>query len=97
MLEPSALPPAALAERVAGLREKDPEPWLAVGEGALAFREDLEGAGVTVPADGSPLHRVSALALCRLARGAEPSGRDAVLPDYLRLPDAEIAYRQRRD
>jgi tRNA threonylcarbamoyladenosine biosynthesis protein TsaB len=65
------------------------EGWLAVGDGALRFREDLEGAGCTVPEDGSPQHGVSALMVCRLALGA-PGGtaRDLVVPDYLRKPDA---------
>ena len=33
---------------------------LAVGDGAVRFREELERAGVAVPADGSRAHRVSA-------------------------------------
>ena len=44
-------------------------PWLAVGDGAVRFRDRLEPAA-EVPADASPLHRVSALAVCRLAREA---------------------------
>ncbi len=67
-----------------------PGPWLAVGEGAVRFRELLEPAGATVPADGSPLHRVSAIALCRLALDAEPVDRDALIPEYVRAPDAEL-------
>ena len=65
------------------------EPWLAVGDGALRFRDDLQGAGCLVPVDGSARHGVSALAVCRLARRA-PRGaeRDLVIPDYLRKPDA---------
>lgn len=62
---------------------------LAVGDGALRFRPELEGAGTAVPPDGSPLHRVSAAAVCRLALGAGAAvPLDAVLPDYLRQPDA---------
>jgi tRNA threonylcarbamoyladenosine biosynthesis protein TsaB len=65
------------------------EGWLAVGDGALRFRGDLEGAGCLVGEDGSDLHGVSALAVCRLARRA-PAGteRDPVVPDYLRKHDA---------
>ena len=68
---------------------------LAVGDGAVRFREVLETSGAEVPADGSPLHRVSALTVAELAVGAPPGGRD-VTPEYLRLPDAEIALRERR-
>ena len=63
--------------------------WLAVGDGALRFRDDLEGAGCEVPADGSACHGVSALAVCRLAqRAPQGADRDLVVPDYLRKPDA---------
>jgi tRNA threonylcarbamoyladenosine biosynthesis protein TsaB len=80
-LEPVALSPDALANRLeAGT--------LAVGDGAVRFREQLERAGVAVPADGSPAHRLSALAIARLAQGREPADRDALLPDYRREPDA---------
>ena len=78
--EPVALAPDALAERVAGA--------LAVGDGAIRFREELERAGAAVPADGSPLHRVSALQVCRLGAARQPTDRDALLPDYRREPDA---------
>jgi tRNA threonylcarbamoyladenosine biosynthesis protein TsaB len=65
--------------------------WLAVGDGALRFREDLEGVGCTVPPAGSAQHGVSARAVCRLALEA-PQGtvRDLVVPDYLRPPDAVL-------
>jgi tRNA threonylcarbamoyladenosine biosynthesis protein TsaB len=80
--EPVALAPAALAARIA-------PGSLAVGDGAVRFREELERAGAVVPADGSPLHRVSALEVCRLGAAAEPTDRDALLPDYRREPDAK--------
>lgn len=80
--EPIALAPAALAARI--------EPGsLAVGDGAVRFREELERAGAAVPADDSPLHRVSALEVCRLGAAGEPADRDALLPDYRREPDAK--------
>jgi tRNA threonylcarbamoyladenosine biosynthesis protein TsaB len=79
---PVALAPEALAARI--------EPGtLAVGDGAVRFRQQLERAGAAIPADDSPLHRVSALNVCRLGAGAEPAGRDALLPDYRREPDAK--------
>ncbi len=79
--EPLALAPEALAARI--------EPGaLTVGDGAVRFREELERAGAAIPADGSPLHRVSALQVCRLGATGEPADRDALLPDYRREPDA---------
>lgn len=63
--------------------------WLAVGDGALRFRHDLEGAGCEVPVDRSPQHGVSARIVCRLGSQARRgAARDLVIPDYLRKPDA---------
>ncbi|HEV2060329.1 MAG TPA: hypothetical protein VGR11_13315, partial [Solirubrobacteraceae bacterium] len=91
VLEQAVLAPAALARRVA----QEPGAWLAVGNGALRFRADLEGAGCSVPPDESPHHAVSALAICGLALQAPPGiARDLVVPDYLRLPDAVLARHQ---
>lgn len=61
---------------------------LAVGDGALRFRELLERAGVEVAPAPSALHRVGGGAICRLA--ASGSSTEAV-PVYLRAPDAELA------
>ncbi len=94
-MAPAALTPDALADVVRTL-SPTPESLLAVGDGALRFREQLEAAGAVVPADGSPQHRVDAAVHCRLAAAMEPTARDAVLPAYLRLPDAELALRRRR-
>ena len=82
------LAPVAVApEGLAALADPRHAPWLAVGDGAVRFRDRLELAA-EVPADASALHAVSALAVCRLAREARPVDRDAVLPEYVRLPDA---------
>jgi tRNA threonylcarbamoyladenosine biosynthesis protein TsaB len=89
LLEPRAWPPAALADRAAGLGKT----VLAVGDGAIEFRVVLERSGAQVPEDGSDLHQVSAINHCRLASGKPESLPDQILPDYLRLPDAEIARR----
>jgi tRNA threonylcarbamoyladenosine biosynthesis protein TsaB len=79
---PTALAPEDLAARI--------EPgWLAVGDGAVRFREPLERAGAVIPADDAPQHRVSALVICRLGAEGEPADRDALLPDYRREPDAK--------
>jgi len=49
LVEPAAYAPEALAERLLALDV----PVQAVGDGAVRFREELEGAGVAVPVDGS--------------------------------------------
>jgi tRNA threonylcarbamoyladenosine biosynthesis protein TsaB len=82
---PAALAPSDLADRLLGLDE----PVQAVGDGAVRFREELEGAGVAVPADGSSVHRIGAGPLCRLGAVGEPAEREALLPDYQREPDAK--------
>lgn len=66
--------------------------WLAVGDGAVRFRGALEAAGVAVAPDSSPLHLVSAAAICDIGSRAEPVARyEQIVPDYRRRPDAEIA------
>jgi tRNA threonylcarbamoyladenosine biosynthesis protein TsaB len=71
--------------------------WLAVGDGAVRFRGYLEAAGAVVPVDSSPLHKVSAEAICDLGARAPAVGvREAILPDYQRRPDAEIALEGKR-
>jgi tRNA threonylcarbamoyladenosine biosynthesis protein TsaB len=85
VLAPVAAAPQALAERL----RADGRIWLAVGDGALRFRSDLEDAGCLVAADRSPRHGVAAATICRLALEApQATARDLVLPDYLRPPDA---------
>ena len=80
------LGPRAIAPAEAGMLGV--EGMLAVGDGALRFREDLQAAGCEVPAEGSAQHGVSARMTCRLAlQGA--GARDLVVPDYLRKPDAK--------
>jgi tRNA threonylcarbamoyladenosine biosynthesis protein TsaB len=83
LLGPIAIAPDGLA----ALADPRRAPWLAVGDGAVRFRDRLEPAA-EVPADASPLHGASALAVCRLAREARPVDRDALLPEYVRQPDA---------
>ncbi len=83
--EPFVVAPEELGER---LREQGVTP-LAVGDGAVRFRDVLEQAGAEVPADDSPAHVVRGLSICRLAATVAPTPVEAVLPDYLRLPDAK--------
>ena len=45
---------------------------VAVGDGAVRFRTELEAAGARVPADGAQAHVVSALHVCRLAKEVPP-------------------------
>jgi len=89
LVEPGAYPPEALAERLLALDV----PVRAVGDGAVRFREELEGAGVAVPVDGSAVHRIAAAPLCRLGAAGEPAERDRLLPDYRREPDAKPPQR----
>jgi tRNA threonylcarbamoyladenosine biosynthesis protein TsaB len=89
VIGPAALGPEALAAEVSRL---DPAP-LAIGEGAVAFRQVLERSGALVPDDDSELHRVTAVNHCRIARNLEPSDPERIQPEYLRLPDAELARR----
>ncbi|HTW43437.1 MAG TPA: tRNA (adenosine(37)-N6)-threonylcarbamoyltransferase complex dimerization subunit type 1 TsaB [Solirubrobacteraceae bacterium] len=65
--------------------------WLAVGDGALLYREQLQAAGIPTPPAHSPLHLVDAAAICELAVHASPTSLDALAPDYRRRPDAELA------
>jgi tRNA threonylcarbamoyladenosine biosynthesis protein TsaB len=64
---------------------------LAAGDGSVRFREVLEAAGIDVAPASSELHLVRALHVCKLGRHVAPVAPDAVLPDYLRAPDATPA------
>jgi tRNA threonylcarbamoyladenosine biosynthesis protein TsaB len=81
---PLAVAPEELAER---LRAGGLTP-VAAGDGAVRFRDVLEAAGAEVPPDDSRAHVVRGLAVCKLAETVDPVPVEAVLPDYLRLPDA---------
>ncbi len=83
--EPFVAAPDSVAERI---RDEAVSP-LAVGDGATRYREALEGGGATAPPDGSRAHVVRGLSICRLAVDVAPVAVEAVLPDYLRLPDAK--------
>jgi len=87
LLEPVAIAPEELAARLAAGPLAAP---LAVGDGAVRFREQLERAGAAVPADRSPAHRVSALQVCFIGAAGEAAGRDGLVPDYRREPDAAL-------
>jgi tRNA threonylcarbamoyladenosine biosynthesis protein TsaB len=80
--------PEELARRLA---ELDSAP-VAVGDGSVRFRDQLEAAGAVVLPDGDGAHRVRARYLCRLAERL-PDGPE-IEPNYLRRPDAEL-WRER--
>jgi tRNA threonylcarbamoyladenosine biosynthesis protein TsaB len=85
---PCVLTPAELGELAAQRADRGTS---AVGDGALKFRDILERAGLHVPPDEAAVHRVSAREHCRLAALQAPSADGRLEPEYLRLPDAEIA------
>jgi tRNA threonylcarbamoyladenosine biosynthesis protein TsaB len=98
LVAPRALPPG----EVRGLCEDElahtgVDRWMAVGDGALRYRDAFEHCDVFVPGERATAHRIQAPAICELALGpTEPmcAGEVQVLPDYCRRPDAEIAYEQ---
>ena len=80
---PFAATPDELIER---LRET-PLSARAVGDGSLRFRDQLKAGGIDIgPAGG---HAVRALHVCRLAYHVPAVPPEAVLPNYLREPDAK--------
>jgi tRNA threonylcarbamoyladenosine biosynthesis protein TsaB len=79
-----AIEPDELVRRLAA--RDGPRPQSA-GDGSLRFRDLLEDAGVEVLPDESDAHFVRALHICRLALSG-PAGTGAVVPEYLREPDA---------
>jgi tRNA threonylcarbamoyladenosine biosynthesis protein TsaB len=89
-LAPAALGPVALGEAAARLGPGT----LALGEGAIEFREVLERSGARVPESDARIHAVTALNHCRLAGAARMLDPDDVLPEYLRVPDAELTRRR---
>lgn len=68
--------------------------WLAIGDGAVRYREQLEAGGIEVPPDEDPRHRVAARPLARLAAAARPVPVATLVPEYVRLPDAELERRR---
>ena len=81
--------PEDLAQRVHTLESRP----VAVGDGSVRFRDQLEAAGAVVPTDRDEVHRPLARHLCRLAEDVASDARD-IEPDYLRRPDAEL-WRER--
>jgi tRNA threonylcarbamoyladenosine biosynthesis protein TsaB len=93
LLAPCAIAPESAAEALARAGMTPGATVLAVGDGAVRYREQLLEAGLQVAPDPSALHLLRASAVCRLA-ALEPTGSAdyrSVLPDYRRRPDAELA------
>jgi tRNA threonylcarbamoyladenosine biosynthesis protein TsaB len=84
VIEPFVARPEDVAARL-GERAR---AALAVGDGSLRFQEVLEAAGIQVAPRESRSHVVSALQVCRLAVAVPATPPEAVLPTYLRDPDA---------
>jgi tRNA threonylcarbamoyladenosine biosynthesis protein TsaB len=81
---PFAAPPEEVAARV---RDAGLAP-LAAGDGSVRFHGVLEAAGIRIEREGAQAHVVRGLHVCRLAAGVPDTPPDAVLPEYLRSPDA---------
>jgi tRNA threonylcarbamoyladenosine biosynthesis protein TsaB len=86
-----ACPPQQLVAALAA----ESAATIAVGDGALIFRKELEIGSIAVPDDGSALHQLAGAALCQLASGSEPVGAEELVPRYVRQPDAEISLQAR--
>jgi len=78
--EPVAVTPEGLSNSLLQGR-------LCVGDGAVRYRDVLEGRGAEVPPDDSELHRPRASVHARLARDFGPA--ELVEPIYVRAPDAD--------
>lgn len=70
-----------------------PQGTLAAGDGSIRFREALEGAGIRVAPGDSRMHVVRGLHICRLGAAAAATPPEAVVPCYLRAPDAKPSSR----
>jgi tRNA threonylcarbamoyladenosine biosynthesis protein TsaB len=90
LCEPFVDGPEELVERLGHVLPAG-EHALAAGDGSLRFRQVLEAAGVAVAPGESALHVVRALHVCRLAMRAPGAAPEAVVPEYLRAPDARPA------
>jgi tRNA threonylcarbamoyladenosine biosynthesis protein TsaB len=88
VVEPFVIRPEALPERLG----RELAGAVAVGDGSVRFRDILEVAGMHVPPNGSELHVVRALHVCRLGARVPPERPEAVLPTYIRDPDAEPSH-----
>jgi tRNA threonylcarbamoyladenosine biosynthesis protein TsaB len=87
---PFVAPPEEICARVASLSA----PPMAVGDGSVRFRVQLEAIGVEVPGEAEAVHALCARHVAWLAAEVEPTRPEAIEPIYLRRPDAEL-WRER--
>jgi tRNA threonylcarbamoyladenosine biosynthesis protein TsaB len=80
---PFAATPADLIDRV----RNESFTAIAAGDGSLRFRQELEAGGIAIGPAGQ--HAVRGLHVCRLAASVPAVPPEAVLPNYLRDPDAK--------
>lgn len=80
-------PFAASPEQVVERLREGAVTAVAAGDGSLRFQDQLEAAGITVGPAGA--HAVRGLHVCRLAARVPAVPPEAVLPNYLRDPDAK--------
>jgi tRNA threonylcarbamoyladenosine biosynthesis protein TsaB len=80
--------PGELAAQLPVGEESREKNMLLVGDGAVRYREELSGLG-RIPADASPLHRVTATGHV-LSADLAPVPASEVVPLYVREPDAEV-------
>jgi tRNA threonylcarbamoyladenosine biosynthesis protein TsaB len=78
---------AATPEEVVARIREAAVPVMAAGDGSLRFREQLEAGGIALGPAGA--HAVRGLHICRLATAVPALPPEAVLPNYLRDPDAK--------
>jgi tRNA threonylcarbamoyladenosine biosynthesis protein TsaB len=86
--EPIVSPPPGLVEALGGGLTSP----LAVGDGAVRFRSEIEALGIEVCDDGDPAHRPSARQICLLGAKMDQGewwSASELTPMYLRRPDAE--------
>ena len=95
LLAPSAIAPDGLTSVIERSQQGDGERvrrWLAVGDGAVRYPDAVRATGVRAACADSPLHRVSAAAICELGVDVKPAASwEEIVPDYRRRPDAELA------
>lgn len=83
-------PPFVAAPELVAERAQDAGVGVrAAGDGSIRFRGVLEAAGIGIDADEARSHVVRALHVCRLAQAVPGESPEAVLPEYLRTPDAK--------
>jgi tRNA threonylcarbamoyladenosine biosynthesis protein TsaB len=94
LVPPRAVAPERLGVVIALAEEQGAgsAEWLAVGDGAVRHRHELEEQPLVIPAGSSSLHLIDAGTICELGLSERPvAAHEQLLPDYRRRPDAELA------